>query len=166
MGTAVLLLSLGLLCAGRIATALWLCAAQALCAAGSLAGASAAAALPALALNGIVLPLVIARLAGAGSLRPAGHGWIGWALALAVPALAAGLLSGGAATGAAVTLLGLALGIVRRHPLAPAIGLLSAQNGLVVVAAAYPAFSLPAGAAVAVPLLPGLALADHWLRRA
>ncbi len=164
-GAAALLLSFGLLSTRRIDTALWLCAAQALCAAGSLAGASVYAALPALALNAVVLPLVIERLAGGGSLSVAGHAWIAWAAALALPALAAGLLAGVVAAGVSVTLLGLTLGLLRRHPLAPAIGLLSAQNGLVLVAAAHPSLSVPASVAVAVPLLPALALADDRLCR-
>jgi hypothetical protein len=165
MNAAVLLLSFGLLCARRIDTALYVCAAQAVCAAGSLAGSSLGAALAALALNGVVLPLAIVRLTGTGSLPVAGNVWIGWAMALALPALMALLLGSVVATGISVTLLGLLLGVLRRHSLAPAIGLISAQNGLIAVASAHPSLSLAASVSVAVPLLPALTLADNWLRR-
>ena len=70
-----------------------------------------------------------------------------------------------AAVGVSVALLGLLLVVVRSHALAPALGLLSSQNGLVLVAGAHPHVSLPAALAVAVPLVPALVLADHWLRR-
>ena len=69
------------------------------------------------------------------------------------------------AVGVSVTLLGLLLIVARSHALAPALGLLSSQNGLVLVAGAHPDVSLPAALAVAVPLIPALVLADHWLRR-
>jgi hypothetical protein len=54
---------------------------------------------------------------------------------------------------------------VRSHALAPVLGVLSSQNGLVLVAGAHPGVSLPAALAVAVPLVPGLVLTDIWLRR-
>ena len=70
-----------------------------------------------------------------------------------------------AAVGVSVALLGLLLLLVRSHALAPALGLLSSQNGLVLVAGAHPHMSLPAAVAVAVPLVPALVLADNCLRR-
>jgi len=62
-------------------------------------------------------------------------------------------------------LLGPLLMVVRSHALAPALGLLSSQNGLVLVAGALSDVSLPAAVAVAVPLVPALVLAESWLRR-
>ena len=64
-----------------------------------------------------------------------------------------------------MTLLGLLLAVMRSDAWAPALGLLSSQNGLVLVAGASPDLSLLAALAVAVPLVPGLVLAGKWLRR-
>ena len=61
-GAAALLLSIGLLCARRIDTAVWLCALQAVFAAMSLGEAAVAIALLAFALNGVALPVAIARI--------------------------------------------------------------------------------------------------------
>jgi hydrogenase-4 membrane subunit HyfE len=65
----------------------------------------------------------------------------------------------------AVALLGLSLIGLRSHALLPVVGLLSSQNGIVLVAAAQPALARPMALAVAVPLVPALVLAESWLRR-
>ena len=62
-------------------------------------------------------------------------------------------------------LLGLLLVVLRQHPLAPALGLLSSQNGLLLVAAAIPDLPPSAVLLVVLPLLPGSLLANAWLRR-
>ncbi len=61
-GAAALLLSIGLLWARRIDTAVRLCALQAVFAATSLGEAALAVALLAFALNGVALPVALARM--------------------------------------------------------------------------------------------------------
>jgi hypothetical protein len=169
-GAAALLLSVGLLCARRIDTAVWLCALQALSAAVVLAETGTVAAILAFACNGVALPLALSRITSAPALTWRGNAILALSLAVVVPV--AGILvfaSAGAgglvAVGASVAMLGLLLIGLSAHALAPAVGLLSAQNGLVMVVSAHPGVSLPAAFAVAVPLVPALVLADHWLRR-
>ena len=169
-GAAVLLLSIGLLCIRRFHLGVWLCVAQAVFAAILLGEVSVAIALLAFALNGVVLPVVIARINSAALLTPRGNALLSWAgAAVLLLAVVAGLTKAGtdglAAVGVSVVLLGLLSIVVRSHALAPALGLLSSQNGLVLVVGAHPHVSLPAALAVAVPLVPALVLADHWLRR-
>ena len=72
-------------------------------------------------------------------------------------------IGGSAAAGVSVTLLGLLLIVLRSHALS--VGMLSSQNGLVLVASAHPDISQAAALVVAVPLVPALVLADSWLRR-
>jgi hypothetical protein len=168
VGAAALLLSIGLLCARRIDTAVQLCALQALFAAASLG--EVAVAILAFALNGVVLPLAVARMNGDTMLTVRGSAMLSWAVVLALLAATGIVLArvgtdGLAAVGASVALLGVLLIVLRSHALAPAVGLLSSQNGLVLVAGAHPDVSLPAALAVAIPLIPALILADNRLRR-
>ena len=67
---------------------------------------------------------------------------------------------GTVATGTSVVLLGLLMAGLRGHP---TLYLLSSQNGLLLVASASPDLSVSAALAVAVPLIPGLVLANAWL---
>jgi hypothetical protein len=169
-GAAALLLSIGLLCARRIDTAVRLCALQAVFAAASLGEAAPAPALLAVALNGVALPVALARSNGATLLTPRGGPVVSWAAAFALLSVTIAVFAdagtgGMAVVGVSVALLGLLLFLVRSHALAPALGLLSSQNGLVLVAGAHPHMSLPAAVAVAVPLVPALVLADNCLRR-
>jgi hypothetical protein len=170
-GAAALLLSIGLLCVRRIDTVVRLCALQALFAAASLGETALALALLACALNGVALPVALARRDGATLLTRRRGAVVSGAAALGlVSATVAGMAQAGtggmaAVVGVSVALLGLLLLMLRSHGLAPALGLLSSQNGLVLVAGAHPHVSLPAALAVAVPLVPALALADNWLRR-
>ena len=80
-GAAALLLSVGLLCARRIDTAVRLCALQALSAAVALAETATAAAILAFACNGVALPLALARIAGAPALTWRGNAILSWSLA-------------------------------------------------------------------------------------
>ena len=167
---AVLLLSIGLLCARRIETAAQLCALQALFAAISFGETATAIAILAFSLNGVALPLAIARMNNATLLTLRGNAILSWAMTLAL-LVVTGLIfakvgaDGLVAAGVSVALLGPLLMVVRSHALAPALGLLSSQNGLVLVAGALSDVSLPAAVAVAVPLVPALVLAEIWLRR-
>jgi hypothetical protein len=167
---AALLLSIGLLCARRISTAIQVCALQALCAAVSLGQAAPTVAILAFALNGVVLPLAIIRLNGATMPTARGSAVLSWAAAVALLA-AAGVAfarvgtDGMVAAGVSVALLGLLLIAFRAHPLAPALGLLSSQNGLAMLAGVQSELSLPTALAVAVPLVPALVLAESWQRR-
>jgi len=160
--TLALLLSIGLLCARRIGTATRLCALQGLCAAAALGGTDVATALLAGALNGIALPAALARSDGAAPLGVRGRAVLSWA---AVVALLLATNAAVAPAGVAVALLGLSLIGLRSHALLPVVGLLSSQNGIVLVAAAQPALARPMALAVAVPLVPALVLAESWLRR-
>jgi hydrogenase-4 component E len=170
MGAAALLLSIGLLCARRIDTAVWLCALQGVLAAMLLGEVSVALGIVAFALNGVALPVAIARMNSAAPLTLRGNALVSWAGAtVLLLAAAAGMtkagITGMVTVGTSVALLGLLLVAVRSHALAPVLGVLSSQNGLVLVAGAHPGVSLPAALAVAVPLVPGLVLTDIWLRR-
>jgi hypothetical protein len=170
VGAAALLLSIGLLCVRRSETAGWLCALQALVAAAPLGEAAPAIALGAALLNGVALPLAVVRLGGTTvattRTNPVMSGGATLVLVTATGAVFARVGGSGlVAAAVSVTLLGLWLIVVRADALAPAIGLLSAQNGLVLVAGAHPDLSLPAALAVAVPAVPALVVADRWLRR-
>lgn len=167
---AVLLLSVGLLCARQIGTCVQICAVQSLLAAITLSELAPAAAVLAFALNGVALPLSIARLPADPALRWRGGTVASWLVVLAVLVATVALFNRlGAGThvsvGGAMTLLGLLQIGLRRHPLALAIGLLAAQNGLILVAGADPAVSLPAAVASVLPLPAGMALAQVWLSR-
>jgi hypothetical protein len=160
-GDVALLLSIGLLCVRRIGLAIALCAVQALFAATSFCTTRPWMALLGLALNGIALPLATARME-----KPTlvgGSDIVAWLAAIAMLVASAEFFTGPVAAGASVVLLGLLLAL-RSHA-APEIGLLSSQNGLVLVGAAHPDLPVPAALAIAVPLLPALLVADAWLRR-
>ena len=110
-GAAALLLSVGLLCARRIDTAVWLCALQALSAAVVLAETGTVAAILAFACNGVALPLALSRITSAPALTWRGNAILALSLAVVVPV--AGILvfaSAGAgglvAVGASVAMLG------------------------------------------------------------
>lgn len=167
---AALLLSIGLLWARQIDTATQLCALQALAAAVALGQAAPTVAILAFALNGVALPLAIGRLHGDTMLKARGGAILSWAAALALIALTGMAFArvrtdGLIAAGVSVALLGLLLIAVRAHPLAPALGLLSSQNGLVMLAGAQSELPLPTALAVALPLVPVLVLAERWQRR-
>ena len=68
------------------------------------------------------------------------------------------------AAGVSVTLFGILLAVLRSDGWV-ALGLLSSQNGLVLVAGANPDLSGTAAYTVAVPLVPGLIIAGMRLRR-
>ena len=80
---------------------------------------------------------------------------------LLVTAFGFGSLGNGIASGVAVVLLGLLLAARGAAP----IGLLSAQNGVVLVAAAIPDLPPESMLFATLPLLPALLLAHAWLRR-
>jgi hypothetical protein len=169
-GAAALLLSVGLLCVRRIDTAASVCALQALCAAMALGGTVGAGAVLAFALNGVMLPLVLLRMdeAAAPALRDNVLLAPAVAIALLVVIISVAAMIGAGeilAAGVCVTLLGVLLAVLRSDPWAPALGLLSSQNGLVLVAGANPDLSRMAALAVAVPLIPGLVVAGMRLRQ-
>lgn len=160
VATLALLLSLALVGTRRDETAIWLCALQGLCAGAVLALAGSPVAVLAVVLNGIAMPLALRRV----TVAPARHGVVSWAMTLGLLVIAVAVLDKAgagdvAALGAAVTLLGLLMA----HG-APVLGVLSAQNGLVVVASAVPGLSLQALLVVAIPVVPAMLLANAWSR--
>ncbi len=168
-GAAALLLSTGLLCVRRIDTASRICALQALCAAMALGEAAPAAAVLAFALSGVILPLVLVRMNDVAMPAMRGNALLVWAMAitLLIVIISIGAKIGASeivAAGVSVTLFGVLLAVLRSDPW-PALGLLSSQNGLVLVAGAHPDLSRTAALAVATPLVPGLVLAGMRLRR-
>jgi hydrogenase-4 membrane subunit HyfE len=169
-GAATLLLSVALLCVKRIDTAAWACALQALCAAMPLGESAAAVAVLAFALNGVMLPLALVRMNDGAMPALRHNALLVWAMALAllvvIISVAANIGAGEIMpAGVSVTLLGVLLAVLRSDTWTPALGLLSSQNGLVLVAGASPDLSGMAAFAVAVPLVPGLVLAGMRLRR-
>ncbi len=158
----VLLLSIGLLTVRRVDTAAGICAGQGICAAIALATTGSIAAPIALVLNGIAVPLTSWRyLDRSKAMHTSLRQWSA-AVALVIVMLAAfGRLGDGVALGSTVVLLGLLLS----GSGAPAIGLLSAQNGLVLVASSVPGTPLLPILAVAVPVVPAMLLTEAWLRR-
>jgi hydrogenase-4 membrane subunit HyfE len=176
-GSFALLLAVALLCARRITTGLHLCALQALLASAAFAARGwefSAIALVAFALNGAVLPLALQRLSERRALPPVmamRHGMIwAWLAALALLVASAAIFAqaapGGAiAVGSSVVLLGLLFVVQRSHALVPALGLLAAQNGVLLVAAAVPGLPAVTLIAIAVPLVPAMMVANAWLRQ-
>lgn len=156
------LLSIGLLCARRIETALWFCGLQGMCAAVAL-GASGSGFAPAvLVLNAVAFPVVAWRvLADPALSAPSPRSWLLAAVLLVVAAAGFGSFGNGIASGITVVLLGLLLAAQGTTM----IGLLSAQNGVVLVAAAIPDLPLTSVVAAAIPLLPAICLGHAWLRR-
>lgn len=163
IGAAVLLLSIGLWCTRRPATAIWVCAGQALCAAVALGLTGSPAAVVALALNAIAMPVGLWRTADRDSAMPP-VSWSSWLVALVVlvvTAVAFRRPGDDLALGVSVILLGLLL--AARD--VPAFGLLSAQNGLVMVASAIPGLRLLSALVVAVPVVPAIMLAGMVVNR-
>lgn len=171
IGAGVLLMSVCLLCARRIEAVLPLCAVQSLFASvvlGAAGEATAAIAVLALLLNGIAVPLAMRRVAMPSAFAARIGDRMTWPLALALIVMAGAWLANigtgeTLALGTSVVLLGLLM--VARDPRARVVGLLSAQNGLLLVASAVPDLPLPAALVVAIPLVPVLALADAWLHQ-
>jgi cytochrome bd-type quinol oxidase subunit 2 len=164
-GAATLLLSVWLLLTRRVDTTARLCTLQALCAAVPLGDRMPAAAILAFALNGVALPSAVMRMRDTPMLVPRGRVLLRWAVAfvlLVVTIVVLGNVGAGGtvATGTSVVLLGLLMAGLRGHP---TLYLLSSQNGLLLVASASPDLSVSAALAVAVPLIPGLVLANAWL---
>lgn len=169
--------AIALLCARRIATAVAVCALQALLAAIALALSGPEpllAACLAVACNGVAIPLALRRMPHQSAMPPviAHHcgavaSWLAVVvLLLAAMAIFSRLGPGDAlALGASVVLLGLLLVVQGSHPLAPSVGLLSSQNGCLLVASAIPGLPLEVLLVIALPLVPAMALADAWLRQ-
>jgi hypothetical protein len=159
----VLLLSIGLLSVRRADAAVSICAGQGICAAIALGMTGSIAAFIALVLNGVAAPLASWRFLDRGQAMLHAKLWV-WLAALVLLFIVAGAfgrLGDGVALGSSVVLLGL----LTSASGAPAIGLLSAQNGLVVVASSVPDAPLLSSLAAAVPLIPAMLLAHAWLRK-
>lgn len=169
LGAVVLMLSIGTLCARRFGAALAAGVMQAWAAAAALGEVALPAALVAVALNGIALPLAMRRQAST-AMTVNCNPLLGWTavvtllLANVVVLTEIGPGEGGT-LGASVVLLGLLFVALRLHPLAPALGLLSAQNGLVLVASASPHLHPTMALIIATPWVPAMILAEAWLRR-
>ncbi len=176
---SALALSLALLCASRLGSAVFICAVQTLLTAIALAGLHwqpALIALVAFALNGVVLPLALLQVMQRSTMAPvmtARNGVVGFWLAtlvlLAITIAAFTQIRPPSSTdalvlGSSIVLLGVLLIAQRSHPLAPTLGLLSSQNGLLLVVSAAPDLPLSARLVVILPLVPGLILTNAWLR--
>ena len=178
-GALALALSIALLCARRFGPAVFVCAIQALLAAIALAGLRwqpAVIAFVAFALNGIALPLALLQVMHRSTMAPvmtARNGVVGfWLATLVLLAITIAAFtpirppssSDALVLGSSIVLLGLLVIAQRSHPLAPALGMLSSQNGLLLVVSAAPDLPLSARLVVILPLVPGLILANAWLR--
>jgi hypothetical protein len=177
-GALGLLLSVGLLCQNRAAPARWLCVTQAAIVAaglgvqGIIGGAPAVviAAVLGFALNAVALPLALRRGAGATSAITAGTSvtlvaavvLVAIALALAVRL---DLGSRGEVIGLAlaIVLLGLQRTALGADPGFRTLGLLAAQNGTLLAAAAMPDLPPLVLLVAALPIVPGLVAASAWL---
>jgi hydrogenase-4 membrane subunit HyfE len=134
-------------------------------------------ALVAFALSGVAIPLVLQRVLDRPGMAPAivmrGGNIATWIAALVLLVAAVATFTqvrvGGATDalvfGASIALLGLLLVARRPHPLMPALGLLSAQNGFILAAGATADVPLPALLVIVVPLVPALLAANAWLRQ-
>jgi hydrogenase-4 membrane subunit HyfE len=180
---AALALSCALLFAARIDAALRACSWQAVAvavAAGAqgLAVRSAAppvAAVLALALNAFALPLVLRQAVARASMSEAIARRRGAAISMAALAVLAAAAMIAAlpltriahvellAPGLAMLLVGLAVIALRSHSTVPALGLLSAQNGILLTACSAPDLTLPILLLAAIPLVPALIIAGDWL---
>lgn len=172
-GALALALSIALWLARRIRIGAWVCAVQAVLAAMAMAAAGrlpVEIAIVAGALNGAALPFVI-QGGGPAVLPAPARPALAWpavfALLAATAAVFAKLGEPGhqAAFGAAVLLLG--LGSFARAPAGAwrALGLLSAQNGIVLAAGGLPAVPLATAVAAAVPMIPMLVVGEKWVRQ-
>jgi hydrogenase-4 component E len=182
-GALALSMSFATLFTRRIDGVLRACVLQAL-AAGVAAGAQGwarhdaplgVAALLAVALNGLVLPLAVRRITE----RAATPSSVRWRCGFAASAAAGfALVAASVATvlrqadgeqsellalGMAILVLSLLLLAVRSHRLLPALGLLSSQNGVVIAACAIPGLPMSVLLLAAVPLVPSLAVVSLWL---
>jgi hypothetical protein len=172
-GAFALVLAIALLCVRRTGTAVFVCAVQALLAAAALGASDWHVAIIAL----LALPLTLRRILRRPGMSPIanlrGRGVVSWLAALVLVAVSAAIFTqirtaepGEALVlGSSIVLLGLLLVAQRSHPLAPALGLLSSQNGLLLVASATPGLPLLALMVVVVPFVPALVLANAWLRQ-
>jgi hydrogenase-4 component E len=169
MNAAALSLSVALLCCRRIGTAATIIALQALCSAVSLGEAATAAAIVAFVLNGGALPFALVRVNHAQTIEPTSPAMLSWIMASALLAAAIIILGQAGAdetviVGASVALFGLLLAL-RSHPGIAVLGLLSAQNGLILVASGDHDLPALTALAVAVPVVPALVLGEKWLHR-
>lgn len=156
------LLSIGLLWGRRTETTLWFVGLQGLCAAVTLGAGGSVFALAVLVLNAVAVPLVAWHmLTDTTPSLPSPHSWLLAAVLLVVAAAGFGSFGNGIASGIVVVLLGLLLAAQG----STMIGLLSAQNGVVLVAAAIPDLPPSSALAAAIPLLPAICLGQAWLRR-
>lgn len=167
---AALLASIGLLCVRRIDTALLVCALQGLVAAASLGKAGFALALLAFSLNAVALPIVISRMDRRAPLTLRGRPIAAWGatLVLLIATVVTFAKTGTdelVAAGVSVTLVGFLMIVLRSHPLAPVVGLLSSQNGVVLVASAHADLPVLTALTVAIPFIPAILLANEWLRQ-
>jgi hydrogenase-4 membrane subunit HyfE len=179
-GALALSLSFAALFAARIATLLRICALQALAAALAVGAQGwerhvtslCLAALLAAALNGLALPLVLRRMVGRAAMPLSVKlrcGVVGSAsAAFALVAAPVATLTAGEPLellplGLSVMLLGLLIIALRSHPLLPALGLLSSQNGLVLASGAMPGLPQSVLLLAAAPLVPSLIVASVWL---
>ena len=171
-GALALLLSFALLHAWRLRTAVRLCAVQTLLVA-LVAGLQGTVplvlfALLAFGLTGLALPLALRRVGDRAGSQP---GFGAPALALLAVVLVAVAVAVAMRLGAgtrpealAVALSIVLLGLLRSTGTA-SLGLLSAQNGLILAAGAIPGLPPLALAIVAVPCVPALMIALAWPRR-
>jgi len=171
-GALALLLSFALLCQRRLRMSVCLCVVQALLVAlaTGLQGTLPLAlfALLAFGLNGLVLPLALLRIGDRADRQP-GFGAPALALLAVVLVAVAVAVAMRLGTGTRTEALAVALSIVLLGLLritgTSALGLLSAQNGLILAAGAIPGLPPLVLAIVAVPCLPALMVALAWLRR-
>jgi len=169
MGAVVLMLSIGMLCARRFESALVAGVVQAWVAAAALGEVSILATFVAVALNGIALPLAMRRRAST-AMTVRGDPRVDWIVVASMLLVNLVVLAQEGqgevvSAGASVVVLGLLLVALRLHPLAPALGLLSSQNGLVLVASASSNLHPTMALVVAAPWVPAMILAEAWLRR-
>ena len=171
-GLAVLL-SLALFGARRAGTVTILCALQALLASAALA-ACLPLALAILLFNGIALPIAVRHVVGRrppawrGDRRRVGiSAWLAASALLVVAIAAAHRMQDGVvpALGLAIAWLGLLFVGSGPRGASRALGLLSSQNGIALVAGSLPGTPVPTLVAVSLPFVPALILAETWLRR-
>jgi len=171
-GALALLLSFALLCQRRRRTSVCLCAVQALLVslAAGLQGTLPLAlfATVAFVLNGLALPFALLRIGDRSgrqpSFGPPALALLAVALVAVAVAVAMRLGTGTRTETLAVALSIMLLGLLQITR-TPSLGLLSAQNGLILAAGAVPGLPPLALAVVAVPCVPALMVALVWLRR-
>jgi hydrogenase-4 component E len=182
-GGLALSLSFVALFTGRITTALHICALQALAAALAAAAQGWVRHAPllylaaglAFALNGLVLPFALRRMTERTTMPSSigtRWGFIGSAAA-AFALVAASIAAVMPATveahlellavGLSILLLGLLPLALRSHPLLPALGLLSSQNGVFLGACTIPELPSSVLLLAAVPLVPSFVAVSAWL---